>query len=302
MRRDASPYVGARAALATRHGKLPLVALPLWSVLGVTTVQVDADTDALGTFSGEVPRVGSAVATAQRKARLAMEATGLPLGLGSEGSINDPWGLGLGVVDREVVVLVDDERGISVAGRATSTSVVAVATTVAPNEPIEDLLRRANVPPHHLIVCPDGLAPVLPSTGDGQPGAPNPAWQLATTKGIGDVAGLQSAIARAAAASPHGRARVESDLRAHCCPSRRPVIAAAARDLATRLASHCPGCGSPGWGVEGLIAGRDCAWCGGPTDEPVAERWQCPSCPTTEVQPVDGAEAGDPGRCPRCNP
>lgn len=302
MRCDASPYAGARAALATRHGKLPLVALPLWSVLGMTTVQVDADTDALGTFSGEVPRVGSAVEAAQRKAHLAMRATGLPIGLGSEGSIADPWGLGLGVVDREVVVLVDDERGISVIGRAANTNLVAVAATVSPGEPVEDLLRRAEVPPHHLIVHPDGLAPRLPSPGDGQPGAPDPTWQLATTKGIGDTRSLQAAITRAAAASPHGRARVESDLRAHCCPSRRPVIAAAARDLAARLASRCPACGSPGWGVEGLIAGRDCAWCGGPTDEPVAERWQCPSCPASEVRPVDGAEAGDPGRCSRCNP
>ena len=271
-------------------------------MLGMTTRTIDADTDALGTFSGEVPRVGSPVEAARCKARLAMEASGLPIGLGSEGSIADPWGLGLAVVDREVVVLVDEERNISVVGRAASTDVVAVAVSVEPGVPVEDLLRRANAPPHHLIVHPDGLTPVLPSAGGGRPGGPDPAWQLATTKGVANAGALQAAIIRAAAASPRGRARIETDLRAHLCPSRQPVIAAAARDLAARLASHCPACASPGWGVEGIDLGRTCSWCGGPTDEPVAERWECPACPASEVRPLEPVVPGDPGRCPRCNP
>jgi hypothetical protein len=39
------------------------------------------DTDALGTFSGEIPRRLSPLDTAVAKARLAMAATGLPPGL-----------------------------------------------------------------------------------------------------------------------------------------------------------------------------------------------------------------------------
>lgn len=295
-----SPYAGRRAALATRHAKLAVVAPALWSTLRLGVVSVDVDTDALGTFSGEIPRPAGPLETARRKARLGMEASGLPIGLASEGSVVDPWGLGVGVVDRELVVLVDDERTLSVAGRASSTGVVACAALVHLDEitdgRLDDLARRADLGRHHLVVHPDGVLPHTPS------GAPDPAWLAATSKGVGDVVGLRAAIIRAAPLSPAGRVRVTTDLRAHLCPSRRRVIAAAAADLARRLATACPSCASPGWGTDGVAGSRPCAWCGGPTDEPASLRWACPACDATERTTIGDGESGDPGRCPRCNP
>lgn len=307
LRRSSSPYAGTLAVVTTRHDKLELVAPPLWSAVGMGVVLSAADTDALGTFSGEVPRVGGQLETAVRKARLGMAATGLHLGIASEGSIVDPSGFGLGAVDRELVVLVDDHRGIVVAGRASSTDVIAVAATVAPDQPIDDLLRRAEVPPHHLVVSPLGVSPTMstPATVPAAApvaGEPQPRWWAGTTKAVADRAGLAAAIERAAACSPQGRARVETDLRAHLCPSRRPVIAAAARDLATRLATRCPTCASPGWGRASVELGRACAWCGGPTDEIAAHRWACPACQASQRRSVAPDTPGDPGRCPRCNP
>lgn len=291
-----SPYAGARAALATRHGKLSIVALPLWRGVRLTTVSVDVDTDQLGTFSGEIPRPAGPVETAVRKARLGMAATGLPVGLASEGSVSDPWGLGVGVVDRELVVLVDDEHGLIVVGRAAATDVVAVAATVAPGDPLDRLISRADAPPHHLVVRPAGTPP--PTASD----RPDPAWVDAITKAVADEPTLREAVIRAAAVSPQGRAHVETDLRAHLCPSRRPVIAAAAADLATRLATLCPWCASPGWGVSEVASGRACSWCDGPTDEPGAYRWACPACDATDVCPIEPCQPGNPARCSRCNP
>jgi hypothetical protein len=292
----ADPYRQRRAVLTTRHDKLTLVAPPLWATLGLTVVAIDADTDALGTFSGEIPRPASPIDTAIAKARLGMAMAGVPIGLASEGTVADVTGMGLLCADIELVVLVDDEREIVVTGRASSTAVVTIATSVGADEPVDAVLQRGGVPPHHLVVSPDG---VVPTTATGEL---DPRWIAGTTKGVGDGATLIHAVAVAVAASPLRRARVQSDLRAHRCPSRRRVIAAAASDLAVRLATPCPHCAGPGWGPHGTESGRRCSWCDGPTDEVAAERWRCPGCGHHDVRLVDDGRPGDPARCPRCNP
>lgn len=84
------PYAGSRAGLATKHGKLTSVAGPL-DDLGMRVEAVEIDTDAFGTFSGDVPRPAGPHATAVRKARCGMAVSGLPLALASEGSFgSDP--------------------------------------------------------------------------------------------------------------------------------------------------------------------------------------------------------------------
>ena len=293
--RARSPYAREVAVLATQHGKLSLIGPPLWSTLALTTRSVAVDTDLLGTFSGEVPRPSGPLDTAIRKARLGMEATGVRLGLASEGTVTDPWGLGVLPMDTELVVLVDDRHNLTVCGWATA-PVVVVTVTVTPGAPIDNLLKRAQVPPHHLVVSPAGLqATRATAQGDTR-------WWAGTTKAVGDGPTLLAAIDRAAAVSPEGRAQLTTDLRAHLCPSRQPVIAAAARDLARRLATPCPRCASPGWGIEGVEVGLECAWCTWPTDEVAAHRWSCPACDAIEVQAVSASVKGDPGRCARCNP
>lgn len=292
---------GTCAALATMHGKGPLIAPVLHERLGLRVRVARVDTDTLGTFSGETPRPAGPVDTAIRKARMGMDAAGLPVGLASEGTIADPTGLGLTTVDTEIVVLVDDERGITVYGRATGYATIAVAATAAPGDPLDRVLQQAAVPPHHLVVSPAPSAAAGPGpTGPGPMGTPSAGWLAGTTKAVGSAAELQAAVAMAAAHSPCGRAHITTDLRAHLCPSRQPVIAAAAADLATRLATTCPACGSPGWGVAPVEVGLSCAWCAGPTDEVAGHRWACVACDAQQVVPVD--TPGDPGRCGYCNP
>jgi hypothetical protein len=53
-------YEGRSASLATKHQKDVACGRPLRRALGVDLVVPDAlDTDELGTFSGEIPRVGT---------------------------------------------------------------------------------------------------------------------------------------------------------------------------------------------------------------------------------------------------
>ena len=74
------------AALLTKHHKLALIA-PALATAGIQVRSTDAfDTDTLGSFSGETPRLQTPLECARTKARLAAELTGLPIGIGSEGS------------------------------------------------------------------------------------------------------------------------------------------------------------------------------------------------------------------------
>jgi hypothetical protein len=77
----AHPYRGVSAALATKHEKEKIVA-PLFSSLGISLQVPQIDTDVLGTFSGEIERVGTPKEVVLKKARMGIEASGLSYGMG----------------------------------------------------------------------------------------------------------------------------------------------------------------------------------------------------------------------------
>lgn len=276
-------YEGATAVLATRHGKESVIAPPLLAP-GVRLEVAAVDTDRLGTFSGEVPRPAPPVETAVMKARLGMGATGQRRGIASEGSFRPhpdaPWF----VVDHEIVVLVDDVIGIVVVGRATAPATIAASFTATPGEDLARRLEQADLGGHAVIVRPNAGA------------------LDHVRKGLVDPRAVAAAVTSAAAASDDGIARVETDFRAHLCPSRRLVIAAAAADLATRLGAACPACGVPGWGAADVVVGVPCRWCGQEVAKVRALVEACVSCPSTVERPLEGVDAADPGECPRCNP
>lgn len=277
-------YSGRSAVLATKHDKLPLVVPPLAAV-GVEVTAVAVDTDQLGTFTGEIPRPGPPLDTAIAKARLGMAAAGTSLGLASEGSIGPHPASPLLVADVEVVVLVDADRDVVVWATATGIDIRATAQVLEPGQDLAGLAGRFDLPGHAVIVRPNQ-------------GPPSP-----VVKGLRALADIDAAVATCAAASPDGQARVETDLRAHVCPSRRPVIRLAAERLASRLAARCPACASPGWGPVDAVTGVPCDWCATPVDDLRAEIDGCPACGHRAERAVvaPGATA-DPGRCPRCNP
>ncbi len=279
------PYTGQRAVLATKHAKLPLIAPPLASSVGLNVDAVAVDTDTLGTFSGEVPRTGPPLETAIRKARLGMKATGRELGLANEGSIGPDPAMPFLTADREIVVLVDDRAGIVIWDAHTSYDIMAATTSARPGDNLRQFIADADFPGHRLVVRPN-CGPVYP-----------------IHKGIDNRGALKSAIAEAAAVATDGCARIETDLRAHACPSRQLVIARAAERLAQRVAARCPGCAAPGWGCVDVLMGVPCSWCGTDVDQPRAEIDGCPACDHQEVKPLVPPDAtGDPGICPTCNP
>ena len=277
------PYHARRAVLSTKHDKLPLVEPPLAFHVGLIVDAVPVDTDRLGTFTGDVARSESAWDTAVAKARLGMHAARCSIGIASEGSIGPHPSAPFVNAAIELVVLVDDELGIVIGETEAGFDIIVVSADITAHDNVDELLRRGQFPAHAMTVRPAA-------------GAVQPIF-----KGIRTRHELGQAIRECATASSNARAWVETDLRAHQCPTRRPIIARAAERLAARLASCCPECNTPGWGIVRLEFGLPCGHCG--RDVPIARAdvWGCAMCPATRI--VDRAQAvADPARCEWCNP
>lgn len=279
---DLHPYAGQRIALLTQHGKEAILAPVLDAALGCRVTRVEGfDTDTLGSFTRDIARAGSQIEAARRKARIGMELSGLPLGLASEGAFGaDPF-LGALPWNAELLLLVDDLRGIEVAGWAQQATRFAHLLT-GDWQAARRFATEAGFPEHHLVVRPAQQDDVR------------------VEKGIADWATLAAAFARAQAEADNSLVFLEHDARAHAHPTRREAIRLAAENLRDKLLSLCPACGAPGfWGIERL-PGLPCADCGAPTRETRAEVWGCPKCACREERMIAGD--ADPGRCDVCNP
>lgn len=286
-----TPYNGQAVALATRHGKERVIARALRWGLGAELLHVrTVDTDALGTFCGTVQRQGDALQACIAKAEAALREGGTELAIASEGSFGPHPHLPFLAAGMECMVFLDQRRGLTIReqllARRTNFShrLVAPGAQDGPEPELERWLGQVEFPSHALIVRPQGaVGPV--------------------EKGIRRWEDLQPAIRRAAACSREGLALVETDMRAHCNPTRMAAIRALAFRLVRRIASACPVCQAPGWGLVDQNPGLPCGDCGQATELVLAEVWGCGLCEHREERPRrDGRLVADPGQCQWCNP
>ena len=276
-------YSGKVAVLTSKHQKLPLIAPTFEKHLGMQVMETALDTDQLGTFSGEIPRTGTPLETAIAKARLGMRASGSMLGLASEGSIGPDPLVPFTVSNIELVVFVDDERGIIVYEPYRSFEIAHATTTSSTGDDLQDYLEKVGFPEQKLIV--------RPNAGQGE-----------IKKGIGESSELQQTVVSAAAASSDRLARIECDYRAMHSPSRRLNIAKAAELLAIRLTQICSRCHSPGFGKVIYERGLSCEGCGEfDADAITAELKACVSCDHTELAQLIALTLS-PAKCHSCNP
>lgn len=287
---SAAPYAGQVAALASRHDKERAIAPAFRRCLQITLEVVAVDTDAFGTFAGEIPRTDTPLNTAIAKARAGMRESGRSLGVASEGTIGSDPLLPLVTSDIETIAFLDDDRDLIISETTRSTDIVAVRETVTPNSSLSRLLAIADFPRHALIVRPGGAAIDQPAGSARTP----------IIKGITDKRALKRAIDECSALD--GSAVVESDLRACHSPSRMRNIRRCAQQLAERIARTCPECASPGWGRMTPVRGLPCAACGTNVDVAIrSDVYGCPSCPA--YLEVPRAELSvEPRWCPFCNP
>lgn len=268
------------------HGKERAIAPPLCRALGLTvTTAPGIDTDALGTFTGEIQRKGTMLEAARQKAKLAIARTGAHLGIGSEGSFGpDPY-IPFMSSGRELLVIIEAATGREILmDRRTPTNFDHIL--ISPGQDIAPFLERIGFPAHAVIVRPDG-------DEHGRD----------ISKGICSEAALLSEIARTAARSSSRRAFIGTDMRAHQNPTRMENIARTARRLALKVARCCPACGFPGFGFVDLVRGLPCAECQSPTSLIQAELYGCMACGHRLQRRTRCVEArSDPTWCNVCNP
>ena len=282
--KSAVSYTGQSVALLTQHGKESVIAPVLEPALGCRVERVEGyDTDLLGTFTREIPRAGTQLEAARRKAYIGMELARLPIGLASEGAFGPDPITAMFSWNVELLIFVDDPHGLEVIG-------VAQGKSNFDHQLAEDwaaaevFARRVGFPEHHLVARPDGE--------DDQ----------RIRKGLATWPALEAGFAWALAQSASDRVFLETDMRAHANPTRMDNIRLAAEDLVRKLQSRCPACGAPGFWIVERVAGLPCRACSAPTRETRAEVHGCIKCAHRTTHERADQQTVDPSRCDYCNP
>jgi hypothetical protein len=275
------PYEAKTAVLTSKHQKLDLIRPSLEQATGLNLIEQALDTDQLGTFSGEIERPGTPLEVAINKAKLGMVATGLPLGVASEGSIGPDPLVPFVISNIETLVFVDQELDIVISETFRSLDIVSATTQTFPGQDLTEYLAKVGFPEQRVIVK---------SSSGG------------VEKGLGSISSLEQAIAKLALQAHESKVSLEPDYRAMHCPTRRINIVHAAKALAFRVASLCPECNAPGWGKKDFVRGLRCSDCG--SDHPDAIAQELKTCVRCDfVQPgMVLAESLDPSKCFSCNP
>lgn len=284
MHRVSGFFEGRDLVIATMHGKERAIGPALEGALGVRIrVAQGLNTDAFGTFTGEIERQGDARAAARAKCHAALAHTGCDLAVATEGSFGPhPTALFL-PAHEELICLLDARNGIEIVAveRALETNYLSAEVTT--HAELEDFARRALFPSHALILRRDAA-----STTD-------------MIKGITDPTQLTAVFSALLAA--YGRATVETDMRAHLNPTRMSVLGKAVNRLVEKVASTCPTCDTPGFDVSGIERGLPCRVCTTPTSSILSYTYMCRSCSfCLDVRHPHGLTVEDPRHCPRCNP
>jgi len=283
-------YAGRLIALATQHGKQQVLARPLRHGLGLTLRHAaSVNTDRFGSFAGDQVRSADAPTTCRLKAEAALEALDLDLGIASEGSFGPHPAVPFLAIGQEWLTLVDRRDGFVISQPMLCSHTNFGSCAAADPEACASWLRQVAFPSHALMVRPHA----------GERADPLP-W---LAKGIHGAAELAQWMAVAVDLSPLGLAWLETDMRAHCNPTRMASIRRLAFRLVRRVGATCPACEAPGWGLVSTRAGLPCRACGLATELVQLEEFGCVACSHRRLLPRrDGLTAADPGHCPYCNP
>ncbi len=274
-----SAYADSTVAFATMHGKDLLALDAFRETLGAHVVGVSGlDTDQFGTFTGDIERTLAPRAAARAKALLGMQLAQSPYGLASEASFSSP--MGLLVEHHEVLVFVDNHRGLEIVEEALSPSPVSSVIAVTTVDTATRWATAVGFPSQGVIIRAGPRRETI-------------------IKGIDSTVELHARIDSLLADGV--QVAIEPDYRAHRCPSRAAVITSLAQRMALRLATECEQCQTPGFGQVELERGLPCEYCGESTHVVAAQIMGCARCPFT--QRVARAEQYAPARwCDGCNP
>ena len=280
------PYTNARIGLATIHAKDLAIAPPFRRLLDAEVVVAHGlDTDALGTFSGEVPRPDALVETCVIKAELAFRTLDVDYAIASEGSYGPIDRVPLVSSGVEILAFIDRKRGLKIVETlGTHRTNWRMRRFRAGDPNVPTVVKAMGFPGYGVFV--------LNNSDYSHP-----------VKDLVNMDEVVAAVNREAKRSDDGLALVISDMRANRNPMRMLVLRALSWKLAKRLERLCPKCHTPGFGPIGVRRGLPCERCGQPTHWIDFEIDGCSLCGHAESRPrKDGRKTAANLSCATCNP
>ncbi len=277
-------FGGRNLIIATKHKKEEVISPILTKMLGVNCIiDVNLDTDSLGTFTGEVERLDDVLETARNKCRMAMKSSNCDLAVASEGSFGPHPTLGFINADDEILLFIDTKNNLEIVVRELSLKTNFNGEEIKIEEDLMAFATKVKFPGHGLIL--------RKAHGDNSE----------IVKGIIDPDVLKNCFTEFK--SKYGSAYVETDMRALYNPTRMEIIKIAALKLADKIVCLCPNCFTPGFGVTNAKSGLPCNLCGFPTRSTLAYEYICKSCDFTEEKKFPhGKQHEEPTFCDICNP
>ena len=277
------------AAIATLHHKEWYITASLHAKLQWQVVPYsEFDTDALGTFSGEIERTLTPLDCATEKARQALAVDGASIGLGNEGSFSaDPYLLC--TINQELLVAVDEQGQLLATGQYTAPINIDIVEC-SPS----DWQTNPTIVETFIQAIPTDQAVILVAKDEQQ-------QIIEVHKPLYEQSAIRAALDHSSSNPTVRLLELTYDLRALHCPQRQIHIARAAEDLARRLSHHCPKCGTVDFVADHKVAGLPCELCGAPTTLPKAVVARCKQCGHKETTAVMQTIASAV-HCSLCNP
>lgn len=271
--------------LATMHSKEKVISPIFFEELEMRPiVPKDFNTDRFGTFTRDTPRAGNQLEAARNKALAAMEHTGMDLALASEGSFGSHPSIPFLPSNLEIVVLLDKKNGLEIVGRHRTSGIKVSGQEVCTSAEALSVAQTWGFPNQGVIVRLSEKS------------------NRYIHKEITTVAELEQISKKLLSGLFTKSIFIETDMRAHRCPTRLKSIEEATRDLVKNCLSLCLKCRTPGFVVTEAIKGLPCRGCGLPTELAAELIYSCQKCHYTESRILAGTEMADPGQCERCNP
>lgn len=276
-------FKGRKIVVATKHSKEKAMGSLLFSLGLEYFVPENFDTDAYGTFTREVSRVGNQLEAARKKAIEAMKYTGVDIAIASEGSFGSDPAMPLVSSNLELVLLVDKKYGVEVRGHSRTGDTNFLYEKVSSLEEAIDFAKKVGFPGHGVIVRKNEKSKEI-------------------YKDIVSWQDFENIVTKLLAKPFTKKIFLETDMRAHRNPTRMRNIQLAMEDLMKNITSTCPKCYMFGYVTSEYIPGLPCRLCRQPTDIAKSVLYECIKCGNKEEKNIEGPQFVEPGQCQYCNP
>ena len=277
-------FKGRTLVVATMHKKEKFIAPILEKELGVYCQTVpNLNTDDFGTFTGEVERKDTPMATVKAKAMAALDKTEETLVVASEGSFGPHPSFFFISANEEMVILIDTKNNIEIRGWHLTSETNFNNQEIKNMNDLREFENLIGYPEHGIIL----------KTTDGE--QKKKIWKdsqssEALRSKVHDL--LKKNISITA----------ETDMRAMNNPTRMKAIELAIIDLVQNVKSLCPECNAPGFAISEVIRGLRCSLCNRPTKSAEAYVYACQKCDYSCEKAKENVTQEDPMYCDFCNP